>query len=334
MNLVDRYVLEVRRHLPSDIRDDVSREIGSSIDDAIDARIRETGESHEQAAATVLRDFGPPKEIAGRYLSPDLCLIGPRLYRPYIRTLKISILGAYSIMLAFILSYLISGNLDPGLFLRTVFDATGRFPYRALIIFGLVTAVFALVERFGSPRTETEGEWDPASLPALSGGKKVNRAGLIVHCFILAGLLFLFNFSRHWLGVINNYNGQWIFVQLTGSGFRSMLPWIDFYLIMTFVLNIIVLRSDTWHMAARIFRLAKTVVLGILLYRLAFTPDLIGLSPEWMTGRSVVPPEYPALFESTVYPVLAEMVKWILLASIIPVAVGTVRQVRDMVGSR
>jgi len=37
MNLVDRYVLEVRRHLPSDIRDDVSREIGSSIDDAIDA---------------------------------------------------------------------------------------------------------------------------------------------------------------------------------------------------------------------------------------------------------------------------------------------------------
>ncbi len=334
MELVDRYVLEVRRHLPRDIRDDVSREIGSSIDDAIDARIREMGGSPDEAAAAVLKEFGPPKEIAGSYLSPDLCLIGPRLYRPYLRTLKLSIIGAYSIMIAFILTYLISGNIDSGLFLRTVISATGRFPYRALIIFGLVTAIFALIERFGSPRTEIEGEWDPESLPAPSDGKKVNRAGLIVHCFILAGLLFVFNFSAHWLGVINNYNGQWIFVQLAGSGFRSMLPWIDFYLIMTFVLNIIVLRSDTWHLAARIFHLAKTVVLGILLYRLAFTPDLISLSPEWMTGRSAVPPEYPALFESTVYPVLAEMVKWILLASIIPLVVDTIRQVRDMIGSR
>jgi len=333
MELVDRYVLEVRRHLPSNIRDDVSREIGSSIDDAIDARIREKGEPPEQAAATVLMDFGPPKEIARSYLSPDLCLIGPRLYRPYIRTLKISIFGAYSIMLAFILSYLISGKVDPGLFPRTVIDATGRFPFKALVIFGVVTAVFALIERFGAPRTASADEWDPASLPPAVSGKQVNRAGLIVHSFILAGLLSLFNFSWHWIGVINNYNGQWIFVPIVGGGFLRMLPWINFYLIIALALNIIVLRINTRHMAIRIFRLALTIVLGILLYRLALTADLTGLLPGWYGGPRV-PAEYPELFETTVFPVIAMMVKVLLLLSIIPTAINAVHQAVDMVRSR
>ena len=273
MELVDRYVLEVRRHLPRDIRDDVAREIGSSIDDAIDARVSERGGTPEEAAIDVLKEFGPPKEIAQSYLSPSLCLIGPRLYRPYIRTLKISIIGAYAIMLAFILTYLISGNVGPDLFIKAVISATGSFPFRALVIFGLVTAVFALIERFGSPRT-VEGEWDPESLPPITGAKKVNRAGLIVHCFVLAGLLLLFNFARQWIGMINNYNGQWIFVPIAGPGFLRMILWLDFYLILALALRIIVLRINRWHMAARIFRLALTAFLGILLYRcLLYTSD-------------------------------------------------------------
>ncbi len=332
MELVDRYVLEVRRHLPRDIRDDVAREIGSSIDDAIDARVSETGGSPDEAAAVVLKEFGPPKKIAQSYLSPSLCLIGPRLYRPYIRTLKISIIGAYAIMLAFILTYLISGNVGPDLFLKAILDATGRFPFRALFIFGLVTAVFALIERFGSPRT-AEGEWDPESLPPIAGAIKVNRAGLIVRCFVIAGLLLLFNFAREWMGVINNYEGQWIFVPIVGDGFLRMILWLDFYLILALALNLIVLRTNTWHMAARIFRLALTVFLGILLYRLAMTAGLTGVLPGWH-GSPVVPPEYPALFKTTVYPVVAGMIKTALLASIIPVAISAVHQVVALVKNR
>jgi len=333
MELVDRYVLEVRRHLPRDIRDDVAREIGSSIDDAIDARIKDEGGSTEKAAAAVLKEFGPPKEIAESYLSPGLCLIGPRLYRPYVRTLKISIIGAYSIMIAFIFTYLISGNVGLDPFLKAVLSATGRFPFRALIIFGLVTAVFALIERFGSPRTATEKEWDPESLPPVKGIKRVNRASLVVHSFVLASLLLLFNFSWQWIGVINNYDGQWIFVPIVGGGFLRMLAWIDFYLIMALALNIIVLRSNTWHLAARIFRLALTIILGILFYRLAMTPDLTGPLPGWHGGTSV-PSEYPMLFESTVLPVIAGMVKTLLLVLIIPVTVNVVLQVIDLFRNR
>lgn len=325
MELVDRYVLEVRRHLPGDIRDDVAREIGSSIDDAIDARVNETGAAPEEAATDVLKEFGPPKEIAQSYLSPSLCLIGPRLYRSYIRTLKIGIIGAYAIMLAFIMTYLISGNVGPDLFFKAVISATGRFPFRALVIFGLITAVFALIERFGTPRT-AQGEWNPENLPPLAGSKKVNRAGLIVRCFVIAGLLLLFNFARNWIGVINNYDGQWIFVPIAGAGFLRMLLWLDFYLILALALNLIVLRTNTWHMAARIFRLALTVFLGILLYRLAITTGLTGILPGWH-GSPVVPAEYPALFETTVYPVVAGMVRTALLASIIPVAISLVHQV-------
>jgi len=333
MELVDRYVLEVRRHLPRDIRDDVAREIGSSIDDAIDARIKETGCSPEDAAVAVLKEFGPPKEIAGSYLSPGLCLIGPRLYQPYLRTLKITIIGAYAIMIAFILTYLISGNVGPDLFLKSVLSATGRFPFRALIIFGLVTAAFALVERFGSPRTSAEKEWDPENLPLAADAKRVNRAGLIVHSFILAGLLLLFNFAWQWIGVINNYGGQWIFVPIAGGGFLRMLVWIDFYLILALALNLIVLRCNSWHIAARIFRLALTVILGILLYRLAMTPGLTGVLPGWHAGP-IVPREYPELFETIVFPMIARVVKIVLLVVIIPVTVNAVLQAVALVKNR
>lgn len=332
MELVDRYVLEVRRHLPRDTRDDVAREIGSSIDDAIDARIKESGGSPEDAAVVVLKEFGPPREIAGSYLPPDLCLIGPRLYRPYLRTLKITIIGAYSIMIAFILTYLISGNVGPDLFFKAILDATGRFPFRALIIFGLVTAAFALVERFGSPRTAGD-EWDPGTLPPLTGRKRVKRGNLIVHSFFLVLMLLLFNFAWQWMVVINNYEGQWIFVPIAGGGFFRMLIWIDFYLILTLGLNIIVLRSNTWHIAARIFRLALKVILGILLYRLAMTPDLTGTVPGWHAGPGV-PAEYPALFESTVLPMLAGMTRVALLACIIPVIISAVQQVVDFLRNR
>jgi hypothetical protein len=333
MELVDRYVLEVRRHLPRDIRDDVAREIGSSIDDAIDARIKESGGSPEDAAVAVLKEFGPPKEIAGSYLSPGLCLIGPRLYRPYLRTLKITIIGAYSIMIAFILTYLISGNVGPELLFKAILSATGRFPFRALVIFGVITAVFALVERFGSPRTKKEGEWDPGTLPPIADSRKVKRASLIVHCFILAGLLLLFNFAWQWITVINNYGGQWIIVPIAGNGFHRMLIWLDFYLILVLALNIIVLRSNTWHTAARIFRLALTVIFGIIIYRLAMTPDLLGLSPEWLEGAGI-PPKYPALFQSTIFPIVQRVFKIALLAGLIPIAIKVVFQVKDLLRSR
>lgn len=333
MELVDRYVLEVRRHLPRDIRDDVAREIGSSIDDAIDARIKETVCSPDEAATEVLKEFGPPKEIADSYLPSGLCLIGPRLYRPYLRTLKIAIIGAYSIMIAFILTYLISGNVGPDLFFKAVLNATGRFPFRALIIFGLVTIAFALVERFGSPRGTAEKDWDPENLPPLTGETQVNRAGLVVHSFVLVGLLLLFNFAWQWIGVVNNYDGQWIFVPIAGGGFLRMLKWIDFYLILALALNIIVLRSDTWHIAARIFRLALTVILGILLYRLAMTPGLTGILPGWHAGP-IVPREYPELFETTVFPIIAGGVKIILLVTIIPVFVNAVLQAVGLVRNR
>jgi hypothetical protein len=332
MELVDRYVLEVRRHLPGDIRDDVAREIGSSLDDAIDARVRETGSTADEAAVAVLKEFGSPKDIADSYLPQGLCLIGPRLYRPYIRTLKIGILGAYGIMIAFIFTYLLSGNVGPQLFFKAVVSATGRFPFRALVIFGLITAVFALIERFGSPK-ETAGEWDPESLPPLSGGKPVNRAGLIVHSFILVALLLLFNFAWQWIGVINNYDGQWIYVPIAGPGLLRMLIWIDFYLILALALNIIVLRSNTWHLAARIFRLALTAILGILLYKLAGTPDIVGIMPGWHGGASV-PIEYPGLFETAVFPIVSGMVRTVLLITIIPVIISIVGQVVSLVKNR
>ena len=55
--------------------------------------------------------------------------------------------------------------------------------------------------------------------------------------------------------------------------------------------------------------------------------------PGWH-GSPVVPSEYTVLFEKTVYPVVAGMVRTALLASIIPVGISLVHQAIDLLRNR
>ena len=106
MEIFERYIREVTRHLPRRQRQDVAKELRSTLEDSLDGRLESgagepvTGTGREAAASQVLVDFGPPRELAASYRGGSRHLIGPGLYHDFLSTLKITLLVVCGLQLA------------------------------------------------------------------------------------------------------------------------------------------------------------------------------------------------------------------------------------------
>jgi hypothetical protein len=84
--LTDRYVHAVLRSVPEARRDEIGRELRSSIDDMVEARTA-AGETEPDAERAVLTELGDPGALAAQYADRSLHLIGPRYFLTYWRLL-------------------------------------------------------------------------------------------------------------------------------------------------------------------------------------------------------------------------------------------------------
>ena len=76
MNLIERYIYAVTRHLPVDQREDVADELKSMIEDQLD----EIGSRSKKDVEKVLISLGDPENLARRYKGGKQYLIGPAFY--------------------------------------------------------------------------------------------------------------------------------------------------------------------------------------------------------------------------------------------------------------
>jgi hypothetical protein len=188
MDLLERYLAEVRRNLPPRDADDIVAELR----DLLLAR----AEEQEESAGTVdwnalLRDFGHPLVIAARYRKQQW-LIGPELYPFYLHFLKIivTIVIAVTAGLA-----LVKGALwaaDPG---QAIAGFLGSLWWGAASAIGSVTIVFALIERFGGTSLKHVGRWKPMELPELNAAQPSIYESVFE---VVAGILIL----MWWFGLI------------------------------------------------------------------------------------------------------------------------------------
>ena len=78
MDLIERYVHEVGRALPRGQRSDIEQELRSLLQDSLESRIAEQEGDEEAVQIDLLREFGPPDEMAHSYSPRARWLIGPR----------------------------------------------------------------------------------------------------------------------------------------------------------------------------------------------------------------------------------------------------------------
>lgn len=171
MDLIERYLANVRVLLPKSQRDDIIAELRDVLRGSREEEAAKLGHSLSEAEEeSLLREFGHPILVAGRY-RPQQYLIGPDLYPVYSFVLKLvlAIIAAAALLVGIVGTVASVGT--PGGALRLALSiAWGGF-FNAL---GYITLIFAGLQRYSKPlRLLTD--WRARDLPV---GKQFSRVRL------------------------------------------------------------------------------------------------------------------------------------------------------------
>jgi len=191
--LLDRYLLAVKRELTGKQREDIAAEIESYLLDLLEERFPKAKEITEAQIKETLQEMGAPRKVAAQY-SPQRYLIGPRLFPAYFLVLKIVVavvIGALT--LSTTINSVIGETSNVWL---AVLEYLGGIWSGAISAMGSITLVFALIERFGEGKEIKEidelREFKLHDLPELpSEEKKPGKIGLSIEIALgIIGLAF------------------------------------------------------------------------------------------------------------------------------------------------
>ena len=193
MDLIDRYLAAVRRHLPVKLQDDIVQELSDNLRSEAEEREQKIGHPLSQdEQAGLLKKHGHPWVMANHYL-PQQQLIGPALFPYYRQALQV-------VLFWVVLPITLLGGAMSAIYSDNPFQVWGRVLGAAwngfIYSIGIVTVVFAVLER-ERVRISALDNWDPLKLPKAARGRAVPRGESV------AGMVFALTFLIWWLGLID-----------------------------------------------------------------------------------------------------------------------------------
>ncbi|MEP7135661.1 MAG: hypothetical protein ABI904_12080 [Chloroflexota bacterium] len=299
MNLIDKYVAEVGRHLPLlKGREDIEKELKSTLEDMLDER-RQAGVSEEAQVIQLLQEYGSPQKVASTY-NPHPYLIGPKLFPFFLMVLKIVVTVVVAVLL--VLAGIRAATATPLMgaeFVSIVGRGLADALSAAIAACGNVVLIFAILERV-LPEKEIGGfndekDWDPASLAHEPDPDSIKRFELITEIVFTFVALTILNLYPQWLGMFFFSNGEQTFIPLFTDAFFRFVPWINIVLVAEILLDIYLLREAVWRMWTRIAKIvieAASLAITIILFR---TPSIFGFNAETI-AQGPFSPEQAQIF--------------------------------------
>lgn len=261
MNLIDRYVTEVGKHLPRKNRLDIEAELRSTLEDMLEDRSQQTDRPADEAlAGELLQEYGSPRKVAATYATHPY-LIGPRMFSTYTLVLKIVLFAVtLGLSIATIVS-LIGSNLSSPELLQSLVDFAAGLISALVAAFGNVTLVFAILERV-LPESEFEEKekWTPAELTKEPDPGAVKIADMIASIVFTAAALVIFNLYPQVIGIWIIENNEWVQIAGLSEVFFRYLPWINLSGALTIALDIWLLRRGTWNVLTRVLHIGLQVI--------------------------------------------------------------------------
>jgi hypothetical protein len=185
MDLLDRYLQNVRFFLPAKDQDDIVRELSENLISQIEDRESELGRPLDEAdLVAILRHHGHPMVVAGRYRS-HRHLIGPVFFPMYLYVLKVG-LGIAALITLVIAVVGAAMHADP----RPLREAIFAYPGRALMVFAWTTLGFALLDLMQA-QVRILGDWDPRKLPKVHEHQFSRPRILCELVFAVVGIVWL-----------------------------------------------------------------------------------------------------------------------------------------------
>ncbi len=193
MDLIDRYVIAVRRQLPGEIADDIVAELHDSLRSEAEDHERATGHPITEAEqSALLKKRGHPWLMASRY-QPQQRLIGPELFPYYTQSVQIVVFWVVLPLVLFgtAIHAISSGGPVSEWFARAISSAWNG----AIYAVGIVTIVFAILDH-EKVRSTVLDNWNPAKLPEPAEGRVIPRSDTVI------GLVFALTFLVWWTGLV------------------------------------------------------------------------------------------------------------------------------------
>lgn len=261
MELIDRYVHEVGRHLPRKNRADIQVELQSTLADTLEDRVE--GEPTQEDVEQLLKEFGPPQQVAASYWPQGQYLIGPSLF-PLFRMVVGIVLLVFVIVQLVLFGIAVVFNQEIFTFLDVLEIFSGLIG-SVFTAFGIIVIVFAILQRFDVKPDAEDEEWDPKQLPQIDDGETVSRGGMVAEItfsmVIIAFLLFL----PDKIGVRLNPFSEIILNPVI----REYIPLLIVSIMLGIFVDVILLWRGRWETGTRLAKIGTNLfsiyVLSVLL---------------------------------------------------------------------
>jgi hypothetical protein len=177
MELLDRYLQAVKKHLPWQRQDDIVAELRANLEAQLEDKEAELGRPlTKEEAEEWLKQIGSPIQVAARYQRQQY-LIGPAIFPTYSFVLRLVLTWA-TVIYAIANAVTIAVGNEGG---EAVLRAALRLPWIWIVNAAVVTLIFAVIElmsarfpekfhAFGPITAPMTAQWSPLDLPPVGAG--------------------------------------------------------------------------------------------------------------------------------------------------------------------
>jgi hypothetical protein len=284
MNLIDRYVAEVGKHLLLRGRGDIEAELRSTLEDMLEDRSQKEGRPVDEAMAIgLLKEYGPPEKVAATY-HPTQYLIGPRLYPFFLFVLKIVFSVLTVVLLVQLGIQLATHSLAGPELAKAIGNGLLEILMAAIQAFGNIVLVFAILERVMPGREfkldDEKKEWDPASLMKEPEPDETKPWEPIAGIAFTAAAMIIFNLYPQLIGFTFLKDDVWTFIPALTDAFFRWMPYINVLWALQIALNVVLLRRGRWQASTKWSSIVLDIAGIVIGYLLLSGPSIVGLSPE------------------------------------------------------
>ena len=279
MNLIDRYIAEVGKHLPHKNRADIEAEIRSTLEDMLDERKQAEGPAEEATVMELLKEYGSPREVAATYKTHQY-LIGPRLFPIFETVIRIVFAVVAGVSLIGLGVGLAKAGLTGPAFVSTIGEWFGGLISGLIAAFGNITLVFAILERTAvADKFEQDfKEWDPKELKSEPDPDQVDLPDHIATIIFTVLGLVIFNLYPNLFAVRYMSDGTWTTLPILTAAFFSFLPWINIMGLIQIVFSGFMLGQRNWAPATRILGVLIDIAQMVLAVAILRTPGIFGIT--------------------------------------------------------
>jgi len=289
MKLIDLYLNEIGQHLPNKNKDDILREIRSTLMDMVEDRNPNPAQEPDEAIVKeVLKEFGSPRNVAKQYGKHNY-LIGPQLFPTYLQVLKIVLIIVAGLNLVGVIVTIISQPALETSTFEAILQVIGGLFSSLFTAFGIVTLSFAGIERT-TPEEWTfqlEQRWSPEDLKEQEDHEHVNITGLAIEITLSLIFIVLLNFFLDRIGIYYLGESGWVSIPILNENFNQYLPWITAGAVLDIALNLYLIRKGFWDKLAPLFKVLINIFKIAVNFAILTGPAIITLSQTALEGSNL-----------------------------------------------